>query len=164
MDTPTGNQLAQDVRRTLGELKKICATVDDTTAPISPAERWSPKEILSHLIGTKEFAYLKLLQIFLDKDNPSIDIEPGNPFFSEGRKKMTFTDMLDNVVEEYEQLALFAENLSDEQLARTAYIPKFKDSPLGENPTLGAMIKALGVFHVQMHTDQLREILQELAE
>ncbi len=32
--------------------------------------------------------------------------------------------MLDNVVQEYKQLA------------RTAHIPKFKESPLEENPTL----------------------------
>lgn len=164
MDTPTGIQLAQGVRLKIEELKKICAAVDDTTASTSPAGRWSPKEVLSHLIGPKEFAYLNLLQIFLNKDIPTIDIDPGNPFFSEERRKMTFADMLDNVVKEYEQLALFAENLSEEQLARTAHIPKFKESPLGENPTLGAMIKALGEFHVQMHIEQLSEILQELAK
>ncbi len=163
MERSTGTQLALCVRQKIGELKSICTGIDDKTAAYAPPGRWSPKEVLSHLIGPKESAYLRLLQLFLKKDNPTIDINPGNPFFSEEREKASFADLFDKVVEEYEQIAVFSETLTDEQLARTAYVPLFKESPLGENPTLGAMIKGFGEFHVQMHIEHLQEILQNTA-
>ncbi len=51
MATLTGFQLAQGMRRKMEELKKVCEDVDEGTASRSPAGRWSPKEILSHLWG-----------------------------------------------------------------------------------------------------------------
>jgi DinB superfamily len=164
METPTGTQLAQGVRQKMTELKKVCADVDEKTASRTPEGRWSPKEILSHLIGPRESAYLRLFQIFLNKDNPTIELNPGNPFFSEERAKTSFADLLIEVEKSYEQIALFAENLSDEQLARPAHVPVLKESPLGENPSLAAMIKGLGQFHVQTHIEQMIEVLQALAQ
>jgi hypothetical protein len=43
-----------------------------------------------------------------------------------------------------------------------AHIPKLKDSPLGEYPTLDGMTYGLARYHVQSHIDQLREILAAL--
>jgi len=163
MNTPSGTQLAQEIRKEIEELKKVCAGVDEKTSSSAPAGRWSPKEILSHLIGPKESAYLLLLQIFLNKDHPTIEIDPGNPFFSEERAKTPFVELLQEAVKGYEQLAVFSENLTHEQLARTAHIPQFKESPLGENPSLGAMILGLGQYHVQSHIEQMTEVLQEIA-
>ena len=48
------------------------------------------------------------------------------------------------------------------QLARTAHIPKLKDTPLGECPTLEGMIYGLGEYHVQSHIDRLGEVLAAL--
>jgi hypothetical protein len=163
MATSAGAQLAHSVRQKMVELKEACSGVLEDTASRAPEGRWSPKEILSHLLGPKELAYLHLFQVFIKKDNPTIDLDPGNPFFSEERAKISFAALLSDVEKEYEQIALFSEKLTEEQLARVATIPQLKDSPLGENPTLGAMIKGLGEFHVQMHIDQLREVLRELA-
>jgi len=59
-------------------------------------------------------------------------------------------------------VAAYALGLDEEQCARKAHIPLFKDSPFTEYPTLAAFIGGLGQYHVQMHTDHLRQILAEL--
>jgi hypothetical protein len=162
MAASTGTQLAQGIRGNIEKLKKVCEGVDESTACSAPAERWSPKEILSHLWGPEGPGHLPLLERFLDQETPRIDIEPGNPFFSEERSRMSFAQLFSEVEREYGRMAEYTEGLSEEQLNRKAHVPMLKDSPLGEYPTLKDFIGGLGAFHVQFHIDHMREVLQEL--
>ena len=75
---------------------------------------------------------------------------------------MTVTGLVSEVEKEYDRIARFVEGLSEEALERQARVPKLKGSPLGEYPTLESMISGLVVFHLQFHTDHMREILRAL--
>ena len=164
MATATGSELAQGIRAKILELKAACADVDEAAASRAPAGRWSPKEILSHLLGPDASGLLPLLQKFLDSDVPLIEIVPEQTHFTGPRRDKTFAELLRELEQKYEGLARFAEGLSGAQLARTAHIPLFKDSPLTDHPTLAAFIGGLGQYHVQRHIDHLREILGQLAK
>ena len=113
---------------------------------------------------SRRVGHLPILRAFLDSDTPLIDLdlETENPFFTAHRAAMSFSELVAECERNYRRIANFAAELSEEQLARKAHVPKLKDTPLGEYPTLDGMIYGLGEFHVQFHIDHLREILAAL--
>ncbi|MDR3640886.1 MAG: maleylpyruvate isomerase [Humidesulfovibrio sp.] len=163
MGTKTGTQLAAIIRAALADLRKVCADVDEDTASRAPVGRWSPKEILSHLIGPGEKRHMPLFEAFTASDVPRIDIVPEQTYFTQERRAMSFAQLVQLAEREYEGIVAYALSLSEEQFARTAHIPLFKDSPLTEYPTLAAILGGLGQRHMQMHVDHLRQVLAELA-
>lgn len=163
MTTSRGNQLAQEIRQKVQGLKQVCQGVDENLALRAPKDRWSPKQILSHLCGPEGMGHLPILRAFLDSDIPTIELDTENPFFTENRAHMSFSELVAECEENYERVANLAAELNDEQLARKAHIPQLKDSPLGEYPTLEGMISGLGEYHIQFHIDHLREVLAALS-
>lgn len=163
MATSRGNQLAQVIREKVAALKQVCQGVDENLASRAPADRWSPKLVLSHLSGPEGVGHLPILRAFVDSDIPMIDLDTENPFFTDIRARMSFCELVAECEMNYQRVANFTADLSDEQLARKAHIPKLKDSPLGEYPTLDGMIYGLGEYHIQFHIDHLREILAALS-
>ena len=163
MTTMTGIQIAGNIRQNLAALKNACAGIDEATASRAPQGRWSPKEILSHLLGPEDKDLMGVFHRILAEDTPTIDVVPDDPFFSKARAAMSFAALLAEVEKKFEAIAQFVAGLSAGQLSRKAHIPIFKDYPLGEYPALGNFIGGLGAFHVAFHIDHLNQIAAELA-
>lgn len=159
-----GEQLAQVVRQNMSDLATACQGVDEAVASRSPEGRWSPKEILSHLIGPDTDAHVTVMRRFLEEDTPTLDLIPENTHFSPERAAAPFAQLSREAQEEYGRIADFVASLSQEQLSRKARIPMLKDSPLGEYPTLGQLTFGLGGFHVQFHIKHMQEVLKELSD
>lgn len=162
MTTETGAKLAQAIRATVAELKAVCAGVDEALAARAPQGRWSPREILSHVTGPDESGLIPLLELFTTADTPRIELVPEQTYMSEARRAMSFARMAELAAQRYEEVARYAEGLSAEQFGRRAHVPLLKDSPLGDHPSLEAMIGGFGQYHLKMHIEHLREVLEAL--
>ncbi len=162
MSSQQAVQLSKLIRQKVDEMKKLCEGLDEKTASRAPSGRWSPTQIISHISGPDGVGLTPAIRAFLEQDTPRIDLNPGNPFFTERRSKMTLPELLNEFEGEYQRMTGIVEGLSDEQLARKAHIPAFKESPIGEYPTLSFFVSALAERHIGFHIDHMKEILQEL--
>ncbi len=155
-------QYAEGFRQKVNEFKKVCQGLNEETASSAPGDRWSPKQIISHLLGPEGIGMFPSIKAFLDQDTPRLDMEAENPFFTEARKRMPFGELFAEFEKEYGRIADLVAGLSAEQLKRKARIPMLKETPIGEYPTLKDWIAALGDYHLDFHLDHLKEILQAL--
>jgi len=162
MASQEGTKLAQLIRQKLEEINRLCEGLDEGTASRAPEGRWTPKEIISHLCGPEGIGIMPALQAILQQDTPLIDMDAANSYYTGKRPQMTFSELLSEFKEEYGRMANLVETLSDEQLARKAHIPLFKELPMGEYPTLMMFIQALAEFHLVDHIAHMKEILQGL--
>jgi hypothetical protein len=162
MSASEGMQLSNIIREKLGELNKLCAALDEETASRAPSGRWSPKEIVSHLSGVEGVSIVSLIRSVLEYDTPRLDLEPANPFFTDRRREMAFAELRAEMNGEYERMADLVAGLSDTELARMAHVPLFKETPLGEYPTLGQFVRVMAEHHLDFHISHMKEILEEL--
>lgn len=162
MPSAEGSQLSQVVRKNVEELVKLCEGLDEKTASSAPPGRWSPKEIVSHLCGPEGVGLVPAIQAVVQQETPLLDIKPEDPFFTGKRPQMTLAELLREFTTEYGRIADIVAGLSDEQLARKAHVPLFKETPMGEYPTLAVFVGALAEHHIGFHVDHMREILKAL--
>lgn len=162
MATLDATRLAQIISENVEAFKGLCEGLDDETASRAPSDRWSPKQIVSHLCGPDGTGHLPIIATILGKDTPRLDIEVEDPFFSERRAGMTFGELLSEFETEYSRMAELVRGLSEEQLNRKAHIPFLRDTPVGEYPTLATWIQTIGDRHLTMHTEHMREIMDIL--
>ena len=66
MAASRGRQLAETIHTRIEELKKVCEGIDEGTASRAPEGRWSPKQVLSHVLGPEGPGITEGLQSVLD--------------------------------------------------------------------------------------------------
>ena len=156
-------QLAQNIRQKIDEFKQVCQSIDESRANLAPGGRWSPKQIVSHLCGPEGKGVMLTVRTILEQDTPLLDIEVENPFFTGKRASMTLAALLSEFEREYGRMAEVVEGLTPKQLDRKAHIPIFKETPLGEYPTLAGLISGLTEYHVRFHTEHMKEIIKDIS-
>ncbi|MEN6615323.1 MAG: DinB family protein [Syntrophorhabdus sp.] len=162
MPEQTGQQLADMISARMDEFVAACEGIDENTANRAPKGRWSPKQIVSHVLGPEGPGITHDLRKFIEEDMPTIELEAENPFFFERRARMNFGELLTQFENDYGELVRFARNLTPGELDRKARVPLLRDTELGEYPTLEDMIGGLYNYHLQFHADHMREIVNEL--
>jgi hypothetical protein len=162
MQTSEGLRLSRTIRQNVKIFQRLCERLDEDTASLAPPERWSPKQIVSHLCGPEGIGHMPMLQAIVREDTPRFDIQVENPFFSDKRSRMSLEELLSEFTEEYGRIADFAAERSEEQLGRKAHIPMLRESPFGEYPTLAVWIELLGDRHLSMHIDHMRQTMLSL--
>ncbi|MDA8104587.1 MAG: hypothetical protein M0Z71_04330 [Nitrospiraceae bacterium] len=162
MPASEGTRIVRSIRKNVEAMERLCSGVDEVTTSKRPADRWSPKEIISHLCGREGIGMLPAVRSFIEQDTPRLDLHPEDPFFTGSRARMTFSGLLDTFGREYRQIADFVADLSAEQLQRKAHVPALKDAPMGEYPTLSDFLIVLVEHHLEFHINHMKEILQAL--
>jgi hypothetical protein len=156
----SGPSLKQQLDQKVQEIKQAVSGMDEEAASRRPAEgEWSAKEVLSHLSGEDSRDFVARLQRILDEDTPRIDVTPGISYY-EQRKGASTSELLSQVESSYGEATKFLAGLSEEQLNRKANVPLLKETPFGENVTLGQLAGLLINFHLNDHINQLRTLNQ----
>ena len=164
MPTFEGTQLSQTIRTKTAEIKKLCERLSEETASRAPSGRWSLKQIISHISGPDGIGFIPSIRRILEQDTPRLDMVAEDPFFTERRSGMTMKELLAEFEQEYLRIADMLTEASEEQLARKAHIPLFKNTPLGEYPTLATFIGALVEWHTDFHIKHMKEVLEALGQ
>lgn len=163
MVSEAATSLRHSLAEKVHELEQALAGVPEEAAGRRPAEgEWCCKEVLSHLMGDEGEDLVAGLRRFIDEDTPLIGIVTGLPYYTPGRQKMAVGEMLSAVRGRYDEVASFLGGLTDEQVARKARVPLFKETPIGEYATLAQFAGALN-FHLTDHINQIRSARQQVS-
>jgi hypothetical protein len=157
-----GALLEESLRKYKEEIKRLCEGLDDEKASRNPEGRWSPKQIISHLTGPEGESFTAVIRKVLNESVPLVEFEMEDPFFTERRSRMSIRELIAEFDREYSDIADYAATLSNDELGRKAHVPLFKDTDLGEYPTLGQIIQGLADYHMDFHLRHLREVLEAL--
>lgn len=157
----TSASLKDQLREKIRTIEELTSGVSDDQAVKSPAEgEWCVKEVLSHLAGPETQSFYDGIKAFVEQDTPRYDLTPGQSFFDSAREGASVAELRTSFIDQYNRIGDLLGGLSEEQLSRTAHTPNFKETPLGEYPTLGSWANALINYHLSDHIAQIQSLCQ----
>ena len=158
MVSAAATSLRDALEQKMKELGETLEGMDEEDAARRPADgEWSCKEMLSHLMGDEGESFASGLHRFLDEDTPLIGVVAGLPYYSPAEGKLKPGVRIKEVAD-------FIGSLSDEQLGRKGRVPLLKDTPIGEQPTLGQWAGAIINFHLTDHIGQMGKVREALGK
>ena len=153
----------QDALKTkMDELEARLQGISDADASRKPsADEWSVKELLSHLSGEND-DFLRWVRQIAETDTPQLDVVPGQTHFSPQRASKPAGELLADVRRQYDQMGELVAGMSEEQLSRKAHVPLFKQTPMGEYPTLAQWTQGIIDYHLADHVRSLPSMREKL--
>lgn len=159
MVSQAGTSIRGMLEGKLKELDDALESVDESKAGERAADgEWCCKEVLSHLMGDEREDITAGFRKAVAEDTPLIPIVTGLPYYTPARQALSISQMRGAVRGRYDQLSEYLGGLTDEQLNRKARVPLFKETPLGEYPTLAQVAGALINIHLADHINQIRSV------
>ncbi len=157
----TSASLKDQLQEKIRTIEQLTSSVSDEQAVKAPAEgEWCVKEVLSHLAGSETQSFYDSIIAFIEQDTPTSDLTPGQSFLDSKRQGASIAELRTSVIDQYKRVGDLLGGLSEEQLTRTAHMPNFKETPIGEYPTLGSWAAALINYHLSDHIAQLQNLCQ----
>jgi hypothetical protein len=124
----------------------------------APGE-WTTREVLSHLMFPPGFDPVPGLRSFSAQAMPTIDIDPGQTYLDDDRRRMTLKQFLEALDAQRRGVYGYLEGLPEADLtARKARIPLFKQFMGTDEIPLGNYVGALWDYHWNDHAGQLAKI------
>ena len=121
--------------------------------------QWTAREVLSHLLLQPGWDSNATLKSFAAQNMPLIEIEPGKPYLTDERKRMSLKQLVDALDEQRRKVFAVVNSLSDADLQnRKARIPLFKQFMGTEEIPLAQYVGALFDYHWNDHAGQLAKI------
>ena len=157
----TSASLKDQLQEKIRAIEELTSAVSAEQAGKAPAEgEWCIKEVLSHLAGPETQSFYDGIKAFVEEDTPAYDLTPGQSYFDSAREAASVAELRTSVIDQYNRIGDLLGSFSGDQLNRTAPTPQFKDTPIGEYPTLGAWSAALINYHLSDHIGQLQSLCQ----
>ena len=155
----TSASLKARLEEQIRTIEELTSGVSEEQAGKAPAEgEWCVKEVLSHLAGPETQSFYDGIKAFVDQDTPAYDLTPGQSHFDSARQGASVAELRTSVIDQYKRVGDLLSGLSEEQLSRTAHMPNFKKTPIGEYPTLGSWADVLINYHLSDHINQIQRL------
>ena len=152
--------LQEQVAGKVNEIKSLVEGLSGERGTKKPSvDEWCVNEVLSHLIGPELGSWKGGIESIIREDTPLIDLSPGVSYH-ESRSGQSTAELLAAFEKEYTAVGEYLGSLSEEQLNRKAHVPIFKDTPLGEYPTLEQFAAGIVNYHMADHVQQIRNLCQ----
>lgn len=148
-DLRTKNDIAW--AKVTGQLEGMEPHLEHTDAP----GEWTTREVLSHLLGQS----VASVKSFSEHDLPLIVIEPGKPYLTDERRRMSLKELVDSLDGQRRMIFAYLDTLSEADLqARKARIPLFKQFVGTDEISIAMFVGAMLDVHWTAHAGQLGKI------
>ena len=121
-------------------------------------DEWTTREVLSHLLFEPGWKASSTLKTFSTTTLPVIEIEPGDTFVDDARRRWTLEQFLAALDAQRRDVFDYLEALPEAELERKARIPLFKTFMGTEEITIPVYVGAMFDYHWNDHAGQLAKI------
>jgi hypothetical protein len=124
----------------------------------APGE-WTTRQVLCHLLFQSGWSPEATLGSFAERELPVIDIEAGQTYVTDERRRMTLEQLVGALDAQRRRVCAYLESLPDEDLQqRKARIPLFKQFMGTDEVPLARFVGAMYDYHWNDHAGQLAKI------